>query len=114
MKKLILFVGTMMLFALPFDLQAQTDNHSTTDHIKKGVKKGAQGVKKGVKRGANEVAQQASEAKSEVTDKEVENKMGPTGQDIFVDNNGRYYYIDDKGHRVYMNASELRDKQQKK
>ncbi len=77
---------------------------------KEGIKKGAQETKKGVKKGAHEVAEQASELHSKVVDKEVGDKMGPNGEDIFYDNDGRYYYVDEKGHRVYLNASVLRQR----
>jgi len=109
MKKMIIIACSIFLFALPYNLKAQEDK-STTQHVKEGVKKGAKGVKKGVTKGANEVAQQASEMKADVTDHEVETKMGPGGEDVFIDDNGRYYYIDGKGHRVYKQASQLKNK----
>ena len=109
MRILIASMCCLFLFAAPLPVKAQ-DDQSTIQKVKKGVKKDAHDVKKGVKKGAHEVAEQASEAKSDITDKEVENKMGPNGEDIFLEDDGRYYYVDEKGHRVYMNASDLRNK----
>lgn len=107
MKSLI--VCFLLMFAVPATSFAQKDQ-STTQEVKSGVKKGYKGAKKGIKKGAHEVAEQASEAKSDITDKEVENKMGPNGQDIFLSDDGRYYYVDGKGRRVYLSASQLKDK----
>jgi len=36
--------------------------------------------------------------------------MGPHGEDVFVDDNGRYFYVDQKGHNVYLKKSALRNK----
>jgi hypothetical protein len=109
MKTIIAVLCSLFLFALPAELYAQNDP-STGQKVKTGVKKGYKGAKKGVKKGAHEVAEQSSEMKSELTDKEVEHKMGPAGQDIFISDDGRYYYKDGKGHRVYLTDAQLRDK----
>jgi hypothetical protein len=110
MKKIILIAGCIALCAMSNNLYAQNDDHSTLQHVEKGVKKGAHEVKKGVKRGAHEVAQQSSELKADATHHELETKMGPHGEDVFVDDNGRYFYVDQKGHNVYVKKSALRNK----
>ena len=116
MKKVFaLMVGLLLLSFSPAIVKAQDDDESTLKEITSGIKKGAKKAGKGVKRGAQEVAEQASELKSDLTDKEVENKTGPKGdEDIFLDNDGRYYYKDYKGRRVYLKASQLRDRPAKK
>ena len=110
MKKFMLIVAGSLFLALPSQLRAQEDDKNVTQEIKQGVKSGAKAVKKGVKKGAHEVAEQASEAKSDITRTEVEGKMGPNGEDIFLDKDSRYFYIDDKGHKVYVAGSALRNR----
>jgi hypothetical protein len=100
----------MMLFAAPYELSAQEKERSVPGKVGHGIKEGAKGVKKGAKKGAHEVAEQTVEMKSDITDPEVDDKMGPKGEDIFRDDNNRYYYVDGKGHKVYLTASQLRNK----
>jgi hypothetical protein len=110
MKKLMLLAVSTLFFSLLPEANAQDNDRNTTQEVKQGVKKGAREAKKGVKRGAHEVAEQASEAKSDITRTELDGKMGPNGEDIFIDKDGTYYHIDTKGHRVYITGSDLRDK----
>ncbi len=111
MKKLVLICGVaLMILSLPVAAQAQEDDdRSDPGKAWDGIKKGAKGVKKGVKKGAHEVAEQTVEIKADVTDKEVEGKIAPNGEDVYIDENDRYYYIDDKGHKIYINASQMRN-----
>jgi len=109
MKTIITICGIALALIINSGAFAQ-NGQSTTQKVKSGVKKGYHGAEKGVKKGAHEVAEQASEAKSEITDKEVESKMGPGGQDIFLSDDGRYYYVDGKGHRAYISSTQLKDK----
>jgi len=113
MNKFMLFAACVLIVTTPFTSSAQ-DDRNTTQEVKQGVKKAGKSVKKGVKKGAHEVAEQASEAKSDILYTEAENKMGPNGEDIFIDKNSRYYYVNDKGHNVYVPASELRNRPAKK
>lgn len=110
MKKMILLVAGLLCFSLSPEANAQDNDRNTTQEVKQGVKKGAKSVKKGVKKGAHEVAEQASEAKSDITRTELDGKMGPNGEDIFIEKDGRYYYIDDKGHKVFITSSDLKDR----
>lgn len=115
MKKIAITVISCLLLSLPYYASAQKDkDESTAQEVKSGIKKGYKGAKKGVKKGAHEVAEQASELKSDITDKEVDHKMGPDGQDIFLSDDGRYYYVDGKGHHVYLKSSELKDRKPEK
>ena len=110
MKKIVLLAAGLFLISFCPTATAQDNDRNTTQEVKQGVKKGANAVKKGVKKGAHEIAEQASEAKSDITRTELEGKMGPNGEDIFIENDGRYYYVNDKGHKVFITDSDLRNK----
>ncbi|WP_426670788.1 hypothetical protein ACPPVU_06055 [Mucilaginibacter sp. McL0603] len=58
----------------------------------------------------NKVSELASKGASDVVDKEYKGKCGPNGQTVYINNHSEYYYIDKKGHRVYLKKSELMDK----
>jgi hypothetical protein len=45
-----------------------------------------------------------------VVDKKYEGKCGPHGETVYINKNSHYYYVNSKGHRVYLQKSELMDK----
>lgn len=79
--------------------------------IKKGAKKGWKGTKKGAKAVGNETAETATKAKAKVTDKKSDAWVGPDGQTIYVDDGNKYYWINEKGGRVFVSKERLKAKQ---
>jgi hypothetical protein len=62
------------------------------------------------KKVGNKTAEIASSGKSAVVDEKYKDKMGPDGQTIYIDHSSKYYYVDDKGKKVYVPKSSLKDK----
>jgi hypothetical protein len=58
----------------------------------------------------NKTAEIAAKGAARVTDKVYANKVGPEGQTIYIDKNSKYFYIDSKGHRVFVKEADLKDK----
>ncbi|HEY0246126.1 MAG TPA: hypothetical protein VGC01_11225 [Mucilaginibacter sp.] len=52
----------------------------------------------------------AVKGESGVVDKKYDGKWGPHGEKIYINKGSRYYYVDKKGHKVYVTKSQLRDK----
>jgi hypothetical protein len=52
----------------------------------------------------------AAKGAADVTDKKYEGKVARGGQTVYINKHSRYYYIDKRGHRIYVNKSSLRDK----
>ena len=97
MKK---FLGTLILMFLIGFSSAQST-----------VKKVEKSVKTDVKKAENKTAEIASKGKSATIDKIYKDKQGPNGQTIYIDKHSKYYWIDKKGHKIYLAKDELRDKQ---
>lgn len=86
------FVAAAMLTA------AQVHAQSTGDKIKHDAR--AVGHK------TSEIAAKGAAA---VTDKRYDDKYGPHGEKVYIDKHSRYFYINKRGHRVYLKKSQLRD-----
>lgn len=101
MKKFfgILVVG---LLGLSFPSFAQTKT------VKKGANKAWHGTKSGAKKAGHKTAEVASKGKARVTDKKSDAWIGPEGQTVYVDNWGKYYWINGRGKRIYVSESALR------
>ena len=81
--------------------------------IEKGAKKAGKGVKKGAVKAGNETAELASKGKAKLTDKKSDEWVGPEGQTIYIDDGTKYYWVNEKGGKVFVTREELRPKQKK-
>jgi hypothetical protein len=73
--------------------------------------KTTQGIKDTANKAGNKTAEIASKGAAQITDKVYEGKVGPQGQTIYIDENSKYFYIDNKGHRVFVKESKLKNKE---
>ena len=78
--------------------------------VKKGADKAWQGTKKGAKAAGHKTAEVASKGKARVTDKKSDVWIGPSGQTIYVDNWGKYYWINGRCKRIYVSESALKSR----
>jgi hypothetical protein len=107
MKKVL--VGLSLLV---FSVANAQDKDSTLgQHIKKDAKVTGHAVKKGAKAVGHKTAEIAAKGKSKIVDKKYEDKVGPDGQTIYIDQHSRYYWVDDKGGRHFVEESDLKNKE---
>jgi predicted small secreted protein len=100
MKKMI----SLAVLALALSVAAPANAQDGT------IKEVGKDIKKGAQKAGNKTAEIASKGKSRVTDSEHKDKVGPNGENIFIDNHSRYYWVDDKGKRHYVTEAQLKDK----
>src|SRR5947209_4083137 len=62
------------------------------------------------KKVGHKASELAAKGASDVVDKQYKGKCGPNGETVYINNHSHYYYINKKGHRVYLKKSELMDK----
>jgi hypothetical protein len=86
------------------------DTTSEAHGLKKGVQKTGHAIKKTAKKVGNKTSELAAKGKADVVDKVYEEKQGPNGQKIYINDNSRYYWIDKKGHRHFVSKGRLKDK----
>ena len=101
MKKIIGLSLIMLAIGL---YSANAQDTTKTQKAVKSVKKTAQKV-------GNKTAEIAVKGKAAVVDKVYKDKVGPDGQTIYIDRHSKYYWVDGKGHNVYVAKSKLKDKQ---
>jgi hypothetical protein len=99
MKKLV----GISVFALICGFSS-VNAQSTADKVGNDVKKGAKKV-------GNKTAEITSKGAHRVTDKVYKDKVGPNGETIYIDKHDKYFWIDDKGHRQFINEDQLRVKE---
>lgn len=108
MKKTNIFTGLLtlgLLITAPLTVHAQEkkEKESVGDKIEKTAK--AVG---------NKTAEVAVKGTSKITDKVWKGKMAPDGTDVYINNKNRKYYVNKQGKKVYLKASEIKDRPEKK
>nr|WP_068891832.1 hypothetical protein [Pedobacter panaciterrae] len=71
-------------------------------------------IEKTAKKVGNKTAEVASKGASKVADKVWEGKMAPDGTDVYINGKNRKYYVNKKGKKVYLKASQIKDRPAKK
>ena len=56
----------------------------------------------------NKTAEVAVKGSSKVADKTWKGMMGPDGTNVYIDGSNRKYYVNKKGAKVYLKASEIK------
>lgn len=100
----------LVAFSISFSsvaLAQEKDESKVENAIEESTKK----VKKGAKKVGRKTAEVASKGKAKITDQEHKDKVGPGGETIYIDNHARYYWVDKKGKRHYVNEAELKNKE---
>ena len=67
-------------------------------------------IKKTAKTVGNKTAEVAVKGASTIVDKTYKDMVGPNGQKIYIDNKSRYYYVDERGAKIYVSKSQLKAK----
>ena len=88
MKKIIAIVVILIVISLTSEAQQRRDS-SVTQHQ----------------------AKRDNSQKGHGNDKESMDKVGPNGQKIYIATDVRYYWVDKKGNRHYVEELELKPKQ---
>ena len=74
----------------------------------KAIQKTGNAVEKGAKSVGNKTAEVAVKGGAKVADQTYKGKMGPDGSDVYIDGRNNKYYINKKGAKIYLKASQIR------
>ena len=62
----------------------------------------------------NKTAEVAVKGTAKVADQTFKGKMAPDGSDVYIDGKNNKYYINKKGAKIYLKASQIRTRPEKK
>lgn len=69
----------------------------------KKIEKGAQAV-------GNKTAEVTVKGGAKIVDQKYKGKIAPDGSNVYIDGKNNKYYINKKGAKIYLKASEIRNK----
>ena len=107
MKKVI---GAALFAAALFVAGQVKAQSKDTTSFKTKVHKTTKQVGDAATKIGHKTSELAVKGASAVVDKQYKGKCGPNGETVYINNQSQYYYVDKKGHKVYLKESELKDK----
>ncbi|GAB2695598.1 hypothetical protein GCM10027037_19220 [Mucilaginibacter koreensis] len=72
------------------------------------LKNAGKDIGKAGKKVGHATAHTASKGAAAVVDKKYDGHYGPGGQTVYINDKSKYYYVNSKGHRVYVAKASLR------
>jgi hypothetical protein len=113
MKKVIgaaLFAAALFVAGQVHAQSKDTTKRKDTTSFKTKVHKTTRQVGDAATKIGHKTSELAVKGASAVVDKQYKEKCGPNGETIYINSHSQYYYVDKKGHKVYLKESELKDK----
>lgn len=91
-----------------FSLNATAQEKKT--EVGKAIQKTGKAVEKGANAVGNKTAEVAVKGGAKVADQTFKGKMAPDGSNVYIDGKNRKYYVNKKGAKVYLKASEIKNR----
>ncbi len=105
-KKYVLGLAAMaMMVSVTFSATAQEKKKT---EVGKALQKTGKAVEKGAKSVGNKTAEVAVKGGAKVVDQTYKGKMAPDGSNVYIDGKNNKYYVNKKGAKIYLKASEIR------
>ncbi|MGE6218720.1 hypothetical protein ACQKCH_02740 [Nubsella zeaxanthinifaciens] len=76
--------------------------------VGKAIQKTGKAVEKGATAVGNKTAEVAVKGGAKVVDQTYKGKMAPDGSNVYIDGKNRKYYINKKGAKIYLKASQIK------
>jgi hypothetical protein len=105
-----LLAAGVFFFASEASAQTRDKDTSIKQEIRENAKEVGKDIKEGTEKAADKTAEIAVKGASAVTDQVYRDKVGPNGETIYVDEHAQFYWVDNKGKKVFIDKSKLKDK----
>lgn len=106
MKKRYLLGLAAVITVTLFSISANAQEKKT--EVGKAIQKTGKAVEKGATAVGNKTAEVAVKGGAKVADQTYKGKMAPDGSNVYIDGKNRKYYVNKKGTKVYLKASEIK------
>jgi hypothetical protein len=104
---LSLAICTSLALSAGAQEKKETEAGKALDHAGKAIGNTAKKV-------GNKTAEVAVKGTAKVADKTYKDKMAPDGSDVYIDGKNKKYYINKKGAKVYLKASQIKTRPESK
>lgn len=90
--------------------EIKRDAKEASDEVKGEANETADDIEKGTQSAGDKVSEGVNDAAAAIKDQKLKDKVGPGGETVYLDDNAKYYYIDNQGNKKYITEPQLKDK----
>lgn len=111
-RKYLLGILTLGLCtSVAFTTNAQEKKKET---VGQAIDKTGKAIGKTATKVGNKTAEVAVKGTAKVADQTFKGKMAPDGSDVYIDGKNKKYYINKKGAKIYLKASQIKTRPETK
>jgi hypothetical protein len=101
----------VQLYGLKTNQPAGKDTYrDEKEQMKEDAREAEEDAKEEAQSAGDKVAEGVNDAAAAITDQKLKHKVGPGGETVYLDDNAKYYYINNQGKKVYITKLQLKDK----
>jgi hypothetical protein len=90
--------------------EIERDLDNAGEKAEREANEAADDTKSTAEKVGDNISEGVNDAAAAIADKKVEGKVGPGGETAYIDDDGKYYYINNEGNKVFITKIQLRDK----
>jgi hypothetical protein len=90
--------------------EARDEVKEEADEAKQEADEAADDVETGAESAGDKVSEGVNDAAAAIKDQKVDDKVGPGGETVYLNEDAKYYYINNNGDKVFITKMELKDK----
>ncbi|WP_316816202.1 hypothetical protein [Pedobacter nyackensis] len=111
----IKYLTGVLAFAICTSLAINTNAQEKKESgVGKALDKTGKAIGKTATTVGNKTAEVAVKGTAKVADQTFKGKMAPDGSDVYIDGKNKKYYINKKGAKIYLKASQIKTRPQTK
>lgn len=116
-KYLIGFLTLAFCTTLSFGVHAQEEKKKETKketEAGKALDRTGKAISKTATKVGDKTAEVAVKGGAKIADQTFKGKMAPDGSDVYIDGKNRKYYVNKKGAKIYLKASQIKNRPENK
>jgi len=89
------------------------ESNEAAEDVKRESNEAAEDVKREGQSAGDKVSEGVNDAAAAIKDEKVKDKVGPGNETVYLDDDGKYYYINNEGNKVNILKVQLKNKRDK-
>jgi hypothetical protein len=88
----------------------EEDAEETREDIKREANEADEDIDRKTQSAGDKVSEGVNDAAAAIKDEKLNHKVGPGGETVYLNDEGKYYYINNEGDQVFITELQLKDK----
>jgi hypothetical protein len=89
---------------------AETKNEKAANEIERETEYTGNDIERTADKVGDGISEGVNDAASAIKDEKLDDKVGPGGETAYMDDEGRFYCINNEGKKVFINVLQLKEK----